>query len=106
MNSVKPYDGHKDPANCRFCGGKGWGMIGIDWERPDPGKAPYRGDIITCPCCLGRGLVEYCRYDCQHSQLELADLLASLNAAFEPASRKAENDRKPKVRKGWKRTRP
>jgi hypothetical protein len=99
------YDGHKDPENCRFCGGKGWGIIGIDWERPDPGKPPFRGEVITCPCCLGRGKRVYCRYDCHTQDLKLSEILEEYKNSRRKGKSSPSRSRKASYRKGWKRLR-
>ena len=48
--------------DCHYCGGKGRGIIGVDWDSPDPINGPYDGESETCPCCGGSGDAEDCTF--------------------------------------------
>jgi len=46
---------YEDDEPCHYCGGDGWGIVGLDWDSDDPINGPYNGDTETCPCCHGSG---------------------------------------------------
>jgi len=50
-------DDEYDPENalCTYCGGEGWGIVGVNWDSDDPINGPYDGDIERCPNCHGSG---------------------------------------------------
>ncbi len=50
------YD--SDSAPCTYCGGDGYGIIGVDWDCDDPVNGPYDGEIERCPNCRGSGLAK------------------------------------------------
>jgi hypothetical protein len=59
----EPDDDFDDPdpdADCHYCGGEGWGIVGTDWDSDDPINGPYDGEIQPCPCCGGTGDVDDC----------------------------------------------
>lgn len=43
---------------CSYCGGQGWGIVGVDWDTDDVINGPYDGDIEDCPNCHGSGKAE------------------------------------------------
>lgn len=47
---------------CHYCGGKGHGIVGVDWESDDPINGPYEGESEECPCCGGSGSAEDCKF--------------------------------------------
>lgn len=51
-----------DERNCHYCGGKGWGIVGCDWDSDDPINGPYPGEVQKCPCCHGSGRSEDCTF--------------------------------------------
>ena len=52
----------EDNASCWECHGRGWGIVGTDWDCTDGVNGPYDGEIETCPCCGGSGLAEDCTF--------------------------------------------
>ena len=52
------YDDDCDDESygCHYCGGDGWGIVGVDWDSDDYINGPYDGEIERCPCCHGSGL--------------------------------------------------
>lgn len=47
---------------CHYCGGEGWGIIGVDWDTDDAINGPYDGEVEKCPCCHGSGLAKDCTF--------------------------------------------
>ena len=45
---------------CHYCGGDGFGIIGVDWDSDDAINGPYDGEIEQCPCCSGTGDAKDC----------------------------------------------
>ena len=55
-NDRRDYEEYGE--DCHYCCGQGWGIIGVDWDSPDPINGPYDGESETCPCCGGSGRAE------------------------------------------------
>lgn len=50
------FDDCDEPrSTCHYCGGEGFGIVGVDWDSDDPINGPYDGDIEQCPYCNGSG---------------------------------------------------
>lgn len=47
-----------ESAECSYCGGEGWGIVGVDWDTDDAINGPYDGETETCPNCGGSGDAE------------------------------------------------
>lgn len=47
---------------CWYCGGDGWGIVGLDWDTDDAINGPYDGEIEKCPCCKGSGSAKDCTF--------------------------------------------
>lgn len=45
----------EDDDSCHYCGGDGWGIVGLDWDCEDGVNGPYNGEIGECPNCHGSG---------------------------------------------------
>ena len=50
-----------DPP-CWQCEGKGWGIIGVNWDCDDSVNGPYDSELEKCPCCSGSGDADDCTY--------------------------------------------
>jgi hypothetical protein len=48
-----------DDESCHYCGGWGYGVVGVDWDNDDPINEPD-GAVEKCPCCDGSGRAEDC----------------------------------------------
>lgn len=44
-----------DERVCSYCGGEGFGIVGVDWDTDDAINGPYDGEIERCPNCAGSG---------------------------------------------------
>ena len=48
--------------DCWYCGGEGYGIVGLDWDTDDAINGPYDGEVERCPCCKGSGDAKDCTF--------------------------------------------
>lgn len=53
---------HVGNNDCHYCGGDGYGIVGLDWDCDDGVNGPYDGEVEECPCCHGSGKAEDCTF--------------------------------------------
>ena len=55
MMNVEGTQDDADRTTCWYCGGEGYGLVGVDWDCSDGINGPYDGESERCPCCHGSG---------------------------------------------------